>query len=543
MRKQKTYFFTGVDGPTGHLFRTGNKPKRADYETLMDSVPFILDPADSAKENEAGHTRIETDSRAIGRSLPAADGFSRAVLAHQLPVIKGTLDVGDVVVSTTTVSGITIKEVTRTDGTRIRRDYIITSGLSLTSPLGSIVITPVANGFELEVNPAITDTYKVMGDAGDGVPGYLSAKVGSGLTVDGTHRIVPVIDPAATNVALSVGILGFSAQLNYAGTNTIQLLNPGGVLTPNVRYNGTWFTEDAGTGLRLLPHGITQNEIALGTILGTNINANPGFFFGDGINHDGTRMYARVHKSLQLDPTGGANIKPIELVGDVAAPGNTKHYGTDALGVKGWHDTPDGSKWLNGYDNTAVYAKNSGSNALAPYSVALGKVSTPWIPTSIGYSTIESSETLQFVMRIATPSVGGFAALQVQGAPYFIDIPNDSMFTIEGKVIAYTSGVGNMNVFKFFAVGKKLASILTIGSILYDTQIAPFHVIQAGVAPYATAYVAEAANIDIQIIESDGYIKIEATDSSAGANGITYWTEDVKLHVNGGSILNALYTP
>lgn len=541
MRKQKTYFFTGVDGPTGHLFRTGNKPKRADYETLLDSVPFILDVADTAKENESGHIKIETDSRAIGRSLPAADGFSRAVSAHQLPVIKGALNIGDVVVSTTTVSGITIQEVTRTDGSRVRRDYVVTSGLSLTSAAGSIVITSIANGFNLEVDPTIVDNFTVKADAGDAVPGYLNTKVGNGLTVDGTHRIVPVFDPTPTNVTLSAGVLGFSAQLNYSGTNTIQLLNPGGVLTPNLRYNATWFTED-GTGLRLLPHGITQNEIAMGTILGTNINANPGFFFGDGLNHDGTRMYARVQKSIQLDPAGGANIKAIQLVGDSAAPGNSKYYGTDAAGTKGFYDIPSDSKWINGFDNTAVAVKNAGSNALAPYSVALGKASTPWIPTSVGYSTIESSETLQFIMRIVTPSTGGLAYLQVQESPYFIDIPDDSMFTIEGKVIAFASAVSNMNVFKFFAVGKKISGILTI-SILYDTPIAPFHVIQAGSAPYATAYIAEAADIDIRVFEDDGYIKVEVTDTSAGVNGKIYWTGDIKLHVNGGAVLGATYTP
>ena len=114
---------------------------------------------------------------------------------------------------------------------------------------------------------------------------------------------------------------------------------------------------------------------------------------------------------------------------------------------------------------------------------------------------------------------------------------------IEGKVIAFASAVGNMNVFKFFAVGKKIAGVLTIGSILYDTPIAPFHVIQAGVAPYATAYIAEAADIDIQVLEDGGYIKVEVADTSAGVNGITYWTGDIKLHVNGGAVLGATYTP
>jgi hypothetical protein len=544
MKRSRAYFFTGIDGLTGHRFRVENRPRRSEFEDLFDSIPFILESADSAQENQSGHIRLETDTRAKGRMAPLTDGWSRSVQGHQLPVVRNQSLAGDVVVSTGVYNGIRITDIDFVDPLtgRVRRDFMVENGLSLTSTDGAFVITPIVNGFDLTASSGLADTYKVMGDAGDATPGYLAAKIEPSLEISVNNKIQVRHEGIITGAVYTHNTAGgIAAGLQTSSTNTIELI-PNASLSANVRYNGTWFTEDA-TGLRLLPHSITQNEIALGTILGTNINTNPGFFFGDGLNHDGTRMYARVQKSIQLDPAGGANIKAIQLVGDSSAPGNSKYYGTDATGTKGFYDILSDSKWINGIDNTAVAVKNANSNALAPYSVALGKESTPWIPTSVGYSTLESSETLQFVMRAVTPISGGVTNLQVQNAPWFIDIPDDSMFTIEGKVIAFASAVSNMNVFKFFAIGKKISGVLTIASILYDTPIAPFHVIQAGTAPYATAYTAEAADIDIQVFEEGGYIKVQVADTSAGVNEKTYWTGDIKLHVNGGAILKATYTP
>lgn len=530
MRKQKTYFFTGVDGPTGHLFRTGNKPKRADYETLLDSVPFILDVADTAKENESGHIKIETDSRAIGRSLPAADGFSRAVLAHQLPVVKGALDAGDVVVSTTTVSGITIKEVTRNDGTRIRRDYVVTSGLSLTSAAGSIVITPIANGFNLEVNPAIVDNFTVKADAGDVAPGYLDAKVGNGLTVNGAHQIVPVIDSAGTIVPISVGINGFLASLNTSNTNTIQLI-PGVSLSSNLRYNATWFTED-GTGLRLLPHGITQNEIALGTIRGTNINTTPGFFFGDGLNHDGTRMYARVQKSIELDATGGANIKPIQLVGDLAVPGLNMFYSTDGAGIKGWYAIPPASdsKWKTDA-SSGISTKGGSGEAMAPKTVAVGYKGYPWIYGALGNGADLKEQQMQVLLRGTTVGVAPIKLTTEDSKGLWF--PDKCSGIVEGTVIGTDVASGDTVMYKFSCSVKFIAGALVLSNVHYlDTSgVAPVFINQSGMSPAAAPYYDDLAG------SSDMMLTSNLNELEINVIGVVLltlsWTASLNIHILG----------
>lgn len=501
MKRSRAYFFTGIDGLTGHRFRVENRPRRSEFEDLFDSIPFILEPADSAQENQSGHIRLETDTRAKGRMAPLSDGWSRSVQGHQLPVVRNQSLAGDVVVSTGVYNGIRITDIDFVDPLtgRVRRDFMVESGLSLTSTDGAFVITPITNGFDLTASPGLADTYKVMGDAGDATPGYLNSKVGNGLTVDGTHRIVPVFDPMPTNVTLSAGVLGFSAQLNYSGTNTIQLLNPGGVLTPNLRYNATWFTED-GTGLRLLPHGITQNEIALGTLLGTNVNVTPGQFFGDGLNHDGTRMYARVQNSIQLDPTGAANQRAMQLVGDITAPGNLMYYGTNGAGVKSWYAISSAVTipWENDYDNTAVKVKNTNANAHAPRSIALGNWGNTYTPDTIALST-------NYYGQIYTISLHGntgmIASKMYMGNGDEFYLPDDCTAIISGTIVVDdTLNSGDYACWKFTFSVHCVAGIATISSpIVYDTTVAPFHVVQAGVAPYSSPWQTSTAAADIMI--------------------------------------------
>lgn len=495
MRKQKTYFFTGIDGPTGHVFNTGNKPKKSDYQNLFDSVPFILDVADTAKENESGHIKIETDLRASNRSLPGTDGFSRAVMAHQLPVIKNTNSVGDVVVSTTTMNGITIDEVTRTDGTKTRRDYVIRSGLSFSSPLGSLIITPILNGYTLEVNPAISDTYKVMSDAGDPTPDYLDAKLGNGLTVDGTHRIVPLFDATPSWITLTTNPVGIYAQINSLSSNTVQIFNGAGTtLSARVLYNGTWFTEDV-TGLRIIPHSITGNEITLGTITNDLFNAGA---FGDGVKKGASYVYANVGDSIAL--LGASPNKYIGFVNDLAAPGNNYYYGTNAAGVKGWYSlsTPLTIPWENDYDNTAVKVKNTNATAHAPRSVALGQWGHTYTVDTLSLSSHFNSQDYKIHLYGFT-GINSGKLLMGDGSEFYL--PDDCTALITGTIVVNDAiGSGDYACWKFSFSVNCIAGIATISSpIVYDTTSAPFHVVQAGVSPYSSPWQSSNPAADVYI--------------------------------------------
>jgi hypothetical protein len=60
-RRSKTYFFTGVFGMAGRLFKKGNKPNQTTYQELTDSIPFINDAGDTAKTTEQGLVKVSSD--------------------------------------------------------------------------------------------------------------------------------------------------------------------------------------------------------------------------------------------------------------------------------------------------------------------------------------------------------------------------------------------------------------------------------------------------------------------------------------------------
>lgn len=510
MKRSRAYFFTGIDGITGHRFRTENRPRRTEFEDLFDSVPFILEPNDSAQENQAGHIRLETDTRAKGRMAPLADGWSRAVQGHQLPVVRNQTLPGDVVVSTGTYNGIQITEMDYVDPStgRVRRDFMIQNGMALTSSDGSFVIANIPNGFDITAAVGLADTFKVMANVADPIPGYLAAKIEPSLEISVNNKIQvrhEGIITAAVYTQNTAG--GIAAGLQTSSTNTIELI-PNASLSANVRYNGTWFTEDA-TGLRLLPHSITQNEIALGTILGTNINTNPGFFFGDGLNHDGTRMYARVQKSIQLDPAGGANVKAIELVGDSAAPGNTKHYGTNAAGVKGWYDTPESSKWKLDYGTNGLRQLNTSGLAGSPRSLAIGEWGHTYTSDTIALSSHYYSQSYKIHLATTTGMIDSELKMG-DGNEFYLPVNCSAL--ISGTVIVNDDNTSVNACWKFSFSVNCVAGIATITSpIVYDSTSAPSHVVQAGVSPYSTPWYSSlpAADIMISVNGADTVIKFD----------------------------------
>jgi hypothetical protein len=51
-------------------------------------------------------------------------------------------------------------------------------------------------------------------------------------------------------------------------------------------------------------------------------------------------LYVKVQISITRDTDG------IKLVGDILTPGNSKYYGTDNSGIKGWYNIPGGlNEW------------------------------------------------------------------------------------------------------------------------------------------------------------------------------------------------------
>lgn len=76
------------------------------------------------------------------------------------------------------------------------------------------------------------------------------------------------------------------------------------------------------------------------------------------------------HFIQSIEETPGAGpVSNVHLVGDEGTPGNSKYYGTDDAGAKGYHDLPSGSGTI--VRNFAFGLKRSGG-------IAIGKLAGYW---------------------------------------------------------------------------------------------------------------------------------------------------------------------
>lgn len=495
MKHPKVFFFTGIDGPTGHVFRTENRPRRVEYEHLFDSLLFRLDAADSAQELEAGHIRLETDTRAKGRALPIGDGFQRAILAHQLPVIRNDSLIGDVLINTITANGIIIDEVDYVNGGRVRRDYIVKNGLSLMSPGGTIALVPVNGGYEIDVAAGISDTFKVKSDVADMNPDYLDGKVGNGLSINTIgHKMFIMLDPSpAEDVVLSLSAAGLNATLNHINTNTLQLITGVGGLYGNVRYNGLYFTENT-NGLTIVPSSITGSLIALNTITNNNFATSA---FGDGIINGSSYVYANVGYSVSL--IGSSPNKVIGLVNDVLNPGNNYYYGTNNAGIKGWYNTSI-DKWDYHIGNDDVSVRNTNSETKAPRTVATGSYSQPWLYGALGNAGHNMGQSMRVNLHAVKTNSDKLLLKTADGMDIWL--PNDCSAFINGIIIVSDVVTGEYATFKVSCSARKFSSNdVELSDILYDTPTTPFHILQGSSSPYALPYTNtfSTTNVDFRI--------------------------------------------
>lgn len=66
-------------------FMKSNKPDETVFKQLFDSIPFIKDSTDTAKETEAGHIKLATNAEVKARTASWTDGHARTVQPHQMP--------------------------------------------------------------------------------------------------------------------------------------------------------------------------------------------------------------------------------------------------------------------------------------------------------------------------------------------------------------------------------------------------------------------------------------------------------------------------
>lgn len=86
---------------------------------------------------------------------------------------------------------------------------------------------------------------------------------------------------------------------------------------------------------------------------------------GNGLQIDASSISAKVQMSIAVDGSG------LKLSGDSASPGNSKYYGTDSGGTKGWNSFPSAglefiTSWVFSSGTSAVDFTN-----LSPYNILL----------------------------------------------------------------------------------------------------------------------------------------------------------------------------
>lgn len=191
---------------------------------------------------------------------------------------------------------------------------------------------------------------------------------------------------------LVTGVNSVSGGGDLSADRTLQL--SGDVATPTAnQYYGTNSTGVKGwhTISPVQTSYTVQGVLSLtggGTLTGTgrtfqlvNDVATPGASRYYGTDATGTRGWyaapAYVPDTRRLDTihslTGGGDLtadRTITLVNDVAAPGTRKFYGTDINGVRGWYDAPQPIQYYSGAITSSAYS--AGDYVVLPTTGAVG---------------------------------------------------------------------------------------------------------------------------------------------------------------------------
>jgi len=104
-----------VDGVLKYnRFLKGDFPSEAVMEKFLESIPFTLNPEDTAIETEQGIVKLATDIEAYSRTDTFADSMSRVIVPGQVPQLsRADLGVGlfdmTIVEGTSSIGGRTVK--------------------------------------------------------------------------------------------------------------------------------------------------------------------------------------------------------------------------------------------------------------------------------------------------------------------------------------------------------------------------------------------------------------------------------------------------
>ena len=208
------------------------KPKWSDF---LSNIPFIFDVNDTSTEVKSGLLKNETDARAITRSTAHSDGWSRAVLAHQLPLVELMVNTVQTSIGTTTGvalqgRGIKATPYTRTVGSNTRMNFVLENTMTLSNADGSMTVTetaPNTGDYVLSCPTAWAHKMKLLVG---GTADYIGNKLMNTLYVTGDTIGVQYIDSTSINFSDSASGLTGAVILDGAtlsiGASGLSLTSP-----------------------------------------------------------------------------------------------------------------------------------------------------------------------------------------------------------------------------------------------------------------------------------------------------------------------------
>jgi hypothetical protein len=227
MIQQRAYFFTGVDGASGVLFRKNNHPTVPSFVDLFDSILFKAEAGDTATEINSGHARIASASNVITRSESYSDANTRFVKASHLPGIYNSPTADHITMAPITAKGITITPLVYSPGgITMRGDWMLSHDIQITSSDDFVTVaeTPAGSGhFVITAGSSWTGQYKVLADSG-GTPGYLDAVMNSNDFVV-TGHIIGLRLQDSDSIALTSDVSGLKASIILDGTTLVETVS------------------------------------------------------------------------------------------------------------------------------------------------------------------------------------------------------------------------------------------------------------------------------------------------------------------------------
>jgi hypothetical protein len=192
-----------------------------------------------------------------------------------------------------------------------------------------------ADGFDGESEFFATDLYKVVLQESDNTVWMLTAVTPTWVQITGEGSVVTDVDDLTTATGLATEMLRVAAS-----GDELEYRTPAEVLT------------DIGAAADDHVHGNLSNDGKVGSTAGLVIvTTTDGLVValaagtsGEFLAHDATWQTppAGLGQKNSIEEDAG----DLQLVGDVASPGNNKTYGTDGSGTRVWKDDPAGGDFV-----------------------------------------------------------------------------------------------------------------------------------------------------------------------------------------------------